>query len=613
VLKNYKKIQLEDIHTMKKALIFTLFLTWANIFPQSHFIPVWEGNPYMPMSIFITSATVDGVPLEMSDEIAAFDGDLCVGVIVLPDGGIEDPFSSIICSKSDTGGDGFISGHSMSFKIWDSSVQEEIDNIALAYFDCGTGNPTGPQTFQQFGQACLDMEGFSNQPPIAEAISISILEDQATDIELVATDPEGEYLEFEILSFPQHGNLSGNLPFLLYSPNSNYFGSDNFSYRAFDGELYSEPAIATIQIEPVNDPPVAIPSQTTTNEDVPFAIEFSAEDVDGDNLTLTIQEGPFHGFLDGEIYYPEENYFGEDWIVFVAFDGEFESNSARLDIEIQPVNDSPEITGQTAELVTPEDLPIAILMNAVSIVDVDNASPDVFEMSILPGENYSVLNHRILPAENFFGNLSVGVVVSDGAATSEPFYLDVYVFPVNDSPVIEEIDDIFINEDESIQIALSAVDIENDSLIFSAASDNEAVLIEIEGSNLHISPRENFYGESTIIAMVNDGNSGLGWTEFVLIVYAVNDVPSVENFTIDTKEDTPVEITFVGFDVDGDALSFSVVEPPQHGILENNTYFPNANFNGEDSFTYSASDDATESEPAIVTIIVMPVNDAPVA
>ena len=41
------------------------------------------------------------------------------------------------------------------------------------------------------------------------------------------------------------------------------------------------------------------------------------------------------------------------------------------------------------------------------------------------------------------------------------------------------------------------------------------------------------------------------------------------------------------------------------------TYSPNANFNGQDSFTYIANDGAAESDPATVTISVKAVNDAP--
>ena len=43
------------------------------------------------------------------------------------------------------------------------------------------------------------------------------------------------------------------------------------------------------------------------------------------------------------------------------------------------------------------------------------------------------------------------------------------------------------------------------------------------------------------------------------------------------------------------------------------SYTPNLNFNGTDTFAYKASDGIAESELAVVTIDVTPVNDAPVA
>ncbi len=42
-------------------------------------------------------------------------------------------------------------------------------------------------------------------------------------------------------------------------------------------------------------------------------------------------------------------------------------------------------------------------------------------------------------------------------------------------------------------------------------------------------------------------------------------------------------------------------------------YTPNADFNGEDSFTYTASDGAGGTAVGTVTVTVEPVNDAPVA
>ena len=69
-------------------------------------------------------------------------------------------------------------------------------------------------------------------------------------------------------------------------------------------------------------------------------------------------------------------------------------------------------------------------------------------------------------------------------------------------------------------------------------------------------------------------------------------------------------------DIDGDALTASLVGGPSHGTLEFDAdggfrYTPDADFHGQDSFTYVANDGALDSGVAKVTITVRPVNDAP--
>ena len=84
-----------------------------------------------------------------------------------------------------------------------------------------------------------------------------------------------------------------------------------------------------------------------------------------------------------------------------------------------------------------------------------------------------------------------------------------------------------------------------------------------------------------------------------------------------TDEDTPKDITLVGLEFDGDALTYSKVTGPAHGSLSiaGNiaTYTPTANYNGSDSFTYKANDGTGDSNTATVSITVNAVNDAPTA
>ena len=92
-------------------------------------------------------------------------------------------------------------------------------------------------------------------------------------------------------------------------------------------------------------------------------------------------------------------------------------------------------------------------------------------------------------------------------------------------------------------------------------------------------------------------------------------------------EDTPLTVSVVGppagvlgndMDPESLALTASVTTPPTNGVLTMNpdgsfTYAPNLNASGTDSFSYAASNGTLTSPPAVVTLNVAPVNDAPVA
>ena len=71
-------------------------------------------------------------------------------------------------------------------------------------------------------------------------------------------------------------------------------------------------------------------------------------------------------------------------------------------------------------------------------------------------------------------------------------------------------------------------------------------------------------------------------------------------------------------DIDGDALTVTLVDGPPNGTVTLGAdgsfeYTPAADFNGADSFTYTACDPAPLCDTATVTITVTPVNDPPIA
>jgi hypothetical protein len=77
---------------------------------------------------------------------------------------------------------------------------------------------------------------------------------------------------------------------------------------------------------------------------------------------------------------------------------------------------------------------------------------------------------------------------------------------------------------------------------------------------------------------------------------------------VSTDEDTPLAITLTGSDVDGDPLSFDITGGPAHGSLTGTapdlTYTPNADYRGNDSFTFTVSDGVAAPAVGVISINV---------
>lgn len=119
------------------AIVILSLLSAFEASTQIHFTPAFIGNGMDHMNIRILSSTLDGVQLSKDDEIAVFDDAICCGVVVLS-GPINptDPssFGLIAASKADVGkSNGYTAGHTIVFKIWDSSAMREYSSITSTY------------------------------------------------------------------------------------------------------------------------------------------------------------------------------------------------------------------------------------------------------------------------------------------------------------------------------------------------------------------------------------------------------------------------------------------------------------------------------------------------
>jgi hypothetical protein len=164
-----------------------------------------------------------------------------------------------------------------------------------------------------------------------------------------------------------------------------------------------------------------------------------------------------------------------------------------------------------------------------------------------------------------------------------------------------------IDKGDNAVINLVSSDPDNLPLTFEVINQPSNGTVVISNSELVYSPDPNFSGQVVIGIKAYNGTKYSPLSNIVIDVISHNPVVSDMYVTI-VKNGTLV-IDLSGTDPENDSLSYSVETPAASGSLFQNdsntqTYVPNTDYVGEDSFTYKAFDGVYYSDPATVHITV---------
>jgi len=454
----------------------------------------------------------------------------------------------------------------------------------------------------------------ANTVPNAKNKSISLKEDESVSITLTGTDANNDPLTYMILGSPSKGSLSGSGDKLTYTPYNNQNGSDSFTYIANDGAINSAPATISISIIAINDAPLADKQTVFTKEDKSLAITLSGSDPDGDVLIYKIIDQPTSGILSGIVpnltYTPKANYSGTDSFTFNINDGTTYSQNEIVTINVSNINDVPTLSF-IGNISLGEDADDQIIELSASDSDGDvltytitNSNADLVT-TIIHGNKLTL---DLQPNQNGSSAITVTVNDSNGSSSNQTFSLEVSA--VDDAPVASSAS-LETIEDQQLAISLVATDVDREPLTYNLVdTPTYGELSIITDGQLTYTPIADYHGVDSFTFQASDGKLLSETATIDITITPVNDLPIAINQNGEKRvefTDLTAEILLSGKDVDGDTLSYVIVNPPHLGQLSGKmpslTYTPRTDFTSIDQFTFKVNDGTSDSQEATVEIV----------
>ncbi|HML68752.1 MAG TPA: Ig-like domain-containing protein [Clostridia bacterium] len=440
---------------------------------------------------------------------------------------------------------------------------------------------------------------------------------------------------------------------IRYTPETNFNGTDTFTYTIQDKAGLTAEATVTVTVSPESDAPwfVGLSDEYTINEDAKnHEIAFEIHDVETPQDSLMLQAATLDGDLIDQsgvvlsglggsgasvklLLTPQANMHGDVPIKLTLGDG-FDTVEKTITVHILNVNDAPRAGSETLNFTEDApyfDISIATLLSNDSDIDgdaifFDGLASDPFSGTIARLNDTTL---RYTPAKDFDGTTSFTYYISDGTArTLATCTLE--AIGVNDAPHITITpEQISGSEDAPIVIPFQISDNESaaaDLSVFAASNDDnivttDGITIVNNGDGtgtVQILPAADANGSPKITLTVSDGEAQAN-DSVTLVIAPVQDAPVAEDDLIYVHYTTSRSFSVLvnDHDVDADPLTVKEYAASLPGTLTFDPetqmfrYVPSIGETGIVTFTYTVTD-GTGTDTATVTLDVVSETHNPV-
>jgi len=233
-------------------------------------------------------------------------------------------------------------------------------------------------------------------------------------------------------------------------------------------------------------------------------------------------------------------------------------------------------------------------------------SPVTYEAMVDSNASFKRTDSHLIitPKEDFHGYIFVDLKLDMS------FILK--VIPVNDVPMLADIETQSIEEDSELSLNLFAIDMDGDNLTYGATIDGNGI-VETEGDMLTVIPNQDYNGPIYVSIAVSDGQD-TEESNFNIQVLPINDPPVLDS--IESKsivEDSYLRLSLSATDVDGDSLTYSADAGENAKVAIDGNQLrvtPENDFYGIINVMVKASDKFL-SDSLMFLLEVLPIKDAP--
>jgi hypothetical protein len=380
-----------------------------------------------------------------------------------------------------------------------------------------------------------------------------------------------------------------------------------------------------------NEPPKSDDQKVSVNANDNVKINLEGNDDDkGDEIKFDVVADPSHGTLDnfdksdGTVtYVPEKDYSGDDKFKFkVTDDKGADSDSATVDIIVKATNQAPKADDQKVSVNANDNVKINLEGN-------DDDKGDEIKFDVVADPSHGTLDNfdksdgtvTYVPEKDYSGDDKFKFKVTDDkGAESNAASIEVSIQSINqpNQEVGNQTNQEVGNQTNQEVGNQTNQEVGNQTNQEAGNQPNQEVGNQ---TNQEVGNQTNQEADNQT-AVTDVQSTG---------VEAINQPPHAYDQRLSVDANDKIDITFVGDDADNDPIQFAIVSEPSDASLDNFdmtkgtvTYVPEANYTGNDTFTFKVIDDkGQESNVALVNVDVTAVatdisgndsaNQAPIA